>query len=308
MKSALVIGYGQIGREIASQLAAAGVQTTIATRSPPPSVPVATAAEIAHIRTDATDPAQLLQAAAGCDVIFACAHAPYDSRQWIQVLPQMEETIMDAAAKLGIPVIFPESVYAYAGLHSPITESSPFAPVDAKGRIRQQLLEARGTHNAGAASVIAGDLIGATAEPKSSVVRLCITDRIRAGRRALVPARLDVEHGITVIADLAAAMIDAAQSLSGETASGHRLLIAPSSNPTLAEIVAFTHDHLGSRALAPISLPKWATRLAGFFDRSRFELYELSPIWYESSVIESGDFAATLTTTRWQEGIVAMLE
>lgn len=339
MKSAFVIGYGQIGREIASQLVAAGVHTAVATRSARASVPVvATAgnsepaamsgsgadgrstvglgsadsghtsdAKIAHIRTDAADLAQLREAAAGSDAIFACVHAPYDSRQWAQVLPQLEATIMDVATELDIPVIFPESVYAYAGLRSPINETSPFAPVEEKGRIRRQLMETRAAHTARTASVIAGDLIGETAQPNTSVVRLCISDRIRQGKRAIVPARPDVAHGITVIADLAAAMISAAQSFDDGAADSHRLLLAPASNPSLAEIADFTHRHLGTPSRKPIALPRWTTRVAGLVDRSMFELHELSPIWYEPCVIEPGDFAATIGTTHWQQGITAML-
>lgn len=319
MKSALVIGYGQIGREIASQLSAAGIYTSVATRSAPAAVPVAAAspgsAQSAHadrapidrVRADAADPAQLLEAAAGADVIFACVHAPYDSREWARVLPQLEKTIMDVAAKPGIPVIFPESVYAFAGLTTPVTESSPFATVDEKGRIRQQLMEARLDHPASSASVVAGDLLGRSAQPQSSVVKMCITTPISKGRRAIVPARSDVAHGITVIEDLAAAMIRAAQLLEDVPAGTHRLLIAPSSNPTLAEIAEFTHEHLGTRPKRPLSLPRWTTRVAGIFERSMYELNQLSPIWYSPCVIETGGFAEDLGCTDWREGVRQML-
>lgn len=77
-----------------------------------------------------------------------------------------------------------------------------------------------------------------------------------------MPARIDVPHGITVIADLAAAMISAARSFEVENADSHRLLLAPVSNPSLAEIADFTYDHLGLAACTPIALPRWATRVA----------------------------------------------
>lgn len=339
MKSALVIGYGQIGREIAAQLSAAGVHTSVATRSTPPPAPVEIAAgnmktapasgseadgnstatlrspasaplthaEIVRVRADAADPAQLLEAAAGTDIIFASVHAPYDSRIWAQVLPQLEETIMDVGAKLGIPVVFPESVYAFAGLTQPVTETSPFAPADEKGRIRQQLMEARSAHGARTASLIAGDLIGATAQSNSSVVKMCISDRISQGHRAIVPARLDVPHGITVIADLAAAMISAAKLLEADDSVNHRLLLAPASNPTLADIVDFTYSYLGTPTHKAIAAPRWTTRVAGLVERSLFELHALSPIWYEPCIIETGTFAGEVGRTRWQEGIIAML-
>lgn len=326
MKSALVIGHGQIGTEIATQLSAAGIRTRIASRTAPhpPALTTATRGSlissgsesasllpttrtgIESIQADATDRTQLLAAAEGVDAIFACAHAPYDSRQWATILPRMDATILDVAEELNIPVVFPESVYAFARLSGPITESSPFAPADAKGRIRQGLIEARAAHGARAISVAAGDLIGRTAAPDTSVIKMCITDPIQAGRRALVPARVNVQHGITVISDLARAMIHAA-TLDFTQAEAHRLLLAPATNPTPAEIARYTYEQVGSPAKRAISLPWLSTRLAGVFNRSMFELSELKPLWYEPSIIEPGAFAATIGTTTWQAGVNEML-
>ena len=313
MKSALVIGNGQIGAELAAQLTGAGIAVRIATRSgaraqlavtagPPPHGAAPT-----HITADATDPVQLAEAADGADVIFACAHAPYDSRKWAQILPRMDKAVLDTAAELGIPVVFPESVYAFAGLDRPIAEDAPFAPVEEKGRIRQRLLEARRAHPATSASVIAGDLLGRTAEPKSSVVRMCVTEPISKGRRALLPARADLPHGITVISDLAAAMIAAAELLADVPAGTHRLLIAAASNPTLAEIAEFTHAELGSAAKRPLALPHWVVGMIGLFDRSMYEVGQLGPIWYEPCVIEPGILASSVPTTDWRDGVRQML-
>ncbi|WP_166972582.1 NAD-dependent epimerase/dehydratase family protein [Brevibacterium atlanticum] len=321
MTTALIIGNGQIGAEIAAQLSQAGTTVRIATRSGGvPAAPrshstqteagaaaTATVAAPTHIKADASDREQLIEAARGVDVIFACAHAAYDSRVWERVLPGLDAAVLDTAAELGIPVVFPESVYAFAGLDQPITEDSPFAPVDDKGRIRQRLLEARTAHPATSASVIAGDLLGRTAEPKTSVVRLCITEPIAHGRRAFVPARADVAHGITVIADLAAAMIRAAELLAGVPAGTHKLLLAPASNPTLAEIAEFTHSELGSRAKHPLALPHWVIRAIGLFDRSMYEVGQLGPIWYEPCVIEPGTLGDSVPTTDWRDGVRQML-
>src|SRR5699024_1384523 len=123
-----------------------------------------------HVAADASYRDRLARAAEGVDAIFACAHAPYDSLIWEQVLPLLDAAVLDTAAERGIPLVFPESVYAFAGLATPITETSPFAPVEDKGRIRKRLLEARAAHSAASASVIAGDLLGRSAEPWSSVV------------------------------------------------------------------------------------------------------------------------------------------
>ncbi|WP_432789035.1 NAD-dependent epimerase/dehydratase family protein [Brevibacterium sp. K11IcPPYGO002] len=327
MKTALVIGNGQIGSEIAAQLIASGTDVRIATRSGggPSSTSAGATNTTAlsetsstagtttvitptHLKADASDRAQLAEAAAGVDAIFACAHAAYDSRKWEQVLPRLDAAVLDTAAELDIPVVFPESVYAFAGLDSPITEDSPFAPVDDKGRIRQRLIEARETHPATCASVIAGDLLGRTAEKWSSVVRMCITDPIGQGRRVYVPARTDVPHGITVIADHAAAMIQAAEDLKDVPAGTHQLRIAPASNPTLAEIADFTADALGQKHKRPTTVPRWATRAAGVIERSFYELNALAPIWYEPCVISSSELAEKVGTTDWREGVRQMLD
>ncbi|WP_209323222.1 hypothetical protein [Brevibacterium renqingii] len=323
MKSALVIGNGQIGSEISAQLAALGVSARIATRTgagkqAPVGVSAADSASSlahssasapapVHIKSDASDRDQLARAAEGVDAIFACAHAPYDSRKWEQILPGLDSVVLDTADELGIPVVFPESVYAFAGLGAPITETSPFAPVEDKGRIRKRLLEARAAHSAVSATVVAGDLLGRSAEPWSSVVRMCITEPISKGRRAVVPARTDVAHGITVIADHAAAMIRSAQLLEDAPAGTHRLFIAPASNPTLGEIAEFTSNSLGQKPKRPVSVPRWVTRAAGVAERSFFELNRLAPIWYSPCVISPGKLAAEVGTTDWREGVRQML-
>ena len=345
MRSALVLGFGQIGTQFAHDLAAAGTHVRVMTRSRPDGLavtdtavthrtgldspashsgtehanpaagsetvpgtePVATApGRITWSQGDASSAETVRQAAdeVGAEAIFACVHTAYDSRVWARTLPGLEAAILDAAASLNLPVVFPESVYAFAGLTTPITADAAFAPVEEKGRIRRQLLEARSAHSARVASMLAGDLIGATASPTSSVVRLCITDRIGAGRRAVVPARTDVPHGITVIDDMAATMIDAATDVSatGERDAGsHRLVIAPSANPTLAEVAAYTHDVVGSPYRKPIALPHAAVRATGWFDRSMHELAELAPIWRRPCRIDSD------TEADWRAGIDAML-
>ena len=134
MRTALIIGNGQIGSEIAAQLGGSGVAVRIATRSGgrapgaalsddgapaatsdtlptesahPSSGPTTVCAPV-HVKADASDRTQLVKAVAGADVIFACAHAPYDSRKWEQILPRLDAAILDIAAELGIPVVFPE--------------------------------------------------------------------------------------------------------------------------------------------------------------------------------------------------------
>ena len=73
-------------------------------------------------------------------------------------------------------------------------------------------------------------------------------------------------------------MIRAAELLTDVPAGTHAIHIAPSSNPTLAEIAVFTHSELGSRQKRPLALPRWSVRAAGLVERSMYELAQLAPI------------------------------
>ncbi|MGO2883140.1 MAG: hypothetical protein ACTIC4_11035, partial [Corynebacterium variabile] len=45
--------------------------------------------------------------------VFHCIHTSYDARAWAADLPAREQAVMDVAAEYGVPVVFPESVYAF---------------------------------------------------------------------------------------------------------------------------------------------------------------------------------------------------
>src|SRR5699024_2405186 len=120
-------------------------------------------------------------------------------------------------------------------------------------------------------------------------------------------ARTDVAHGLTVIADHAAAMVRAAALIDDVPAGTPRPLIAPASDPPLGEIAEHTSSLLGQKSKRPISVPRWVTRSAGVAERSFFELNRLAPIWYSPCVIAPGELAAEVGTTDWREGVAQML-
>src|SRR5699024_1937441 len=164
----LITGAGQIGTQLVRDLTDAGHTATVLRRSSTP-VPAA--------RThsgDAADPALLRAAADGATAIFHCIHSSYDHRAWLRDLPHRETAVMDAAAARGIPVVFPESVYAFGEGARSLAETSAPAPASPLGQVRARLLAARAAHPARTLSVVAADLIGPTAEAQSSVFQLLV--------------------------------------------------------------------------------------------------------------------------------------
>lgn len=307
MRAVSVIGHGQIGARLVRDLLAAGVQTTVMTRSP---ADVPDAAR--HVIGDAGRHEDVAAATAGAEVIFACFHAPYDARRWAAQLPGLERTVLDVAAERGATVVLPESTYGFAGVlavEGVLRDDAAPAPVEAKGRVRQELLAAREAHPARVVSVLAGDLIGVDAVAATSVVRMMITDPVAAGRRAMIPADPDVAHALTDIGDLAAAMRRAGERpddvLGG---SSHRLLIAPSQAPTLREVLARAERVAGGRRRRPLMLPHAALAAAGLFSRTILEVSRLKPLWRRpGALMTSTEFLDAVPTTSWRDSVAAMV-
>ena len=308
MKKILVIGYGQIGQQAAAGLLAAGHSVSLMTRSEKPGLD----SRLQWIQGDALQRDEVQRAVAGHDVVFACFHASdYDSRIWSRTLPIMEANVLDAAAARGALVVFPESVYGFAAAARLLSDDVQPAPADPKGVIRTQLLEARRRHAATTLSVMAGDLIGPGAAAASSVIRFSITDRLAAGARPLLLAAPRVPHALTSIEDLSASMIWAAEHAAQVVEpSGHRLLIAPSSAPTLEEVSDWTCTCLGIEPRKPRVVPAWLTRTMGLFSRPVKEISRLAPIWRRPNELEtSAELSQALgAPVPWQQSVAAMLE
>lgn len=309
MRTAVVIGYGQIGARIVADLLQQGVETTVVTRAAEAPVPQGAR----HVIGDAGHRTQIADAAAGAEVIFACFHARYDSRVWRDVLPGLEQVVLDVAAEQDGVVIFPESTYAFAARAEELRDDAGFAPAEGKGRVRQELLEARAAHPARALSVLAGDLIGPDAAPATSVVRMMITDRVAAGRRPVIPADPEVPHALTDVGDLSGAMIHAAKFAEeilrdGEGQHTHRLLIAPSHAPTLREVVEHAAHAAGQPARTPWVLPHGLLMLLGAVSRTALELSRLRPLWRRRCVlIPSAQFEEAVARTPWRRSVEGMI-
>ncbi|GAA3708803.1 NAD-dependent epimerase/dehydratase family protein [Zhihengliuella alba] len=324
MESALVIGHGQIGARVAEDLVGQGVATTVMSRS----VPAGLVEGARHRVGDAGSEWDVASAIGGVDAVFACFHAAYDARVWERTLPRLERTVLDAAAGAGAVVVFPESTYAFAADAARLHDRAGFAPADHKGRVRQRLLQAREEHAARALSVLAGDLIGPATHAASSVVRLTVTDRVAAGRRPVLLGDPDVPHGFTELADLAAAMVWAGGHADAVLRSGgHRLLIAPSSAPTLREVCQHAQRVVDSggagrgargvqegRTTRPGSsrpgvVPQWTVAALGTASRTMKEIARLQPLWRRgSSLVASAELEAALGgPTAWQRSVEAMV-
>lgn len=263
----LVTGAGQIGSQLIADLLSEGhdINVVRANNNPIPGT--------ALYRGDVRNPDLIAAAARGCAAVFHCTHAPYDSRVWEEVLPATERVVLDQAARNGIPVVFPESVYAFAA-HEEIRPGEEYAPIDGKGEVRVTLLEQRKQHEARAISVIAADLYGPTATVAGSVLKATVLEPMAKGRPVVVMANPDARHSFTYIPDLTRAM-----RMALEDVDNQKLVHAPTA-PTMR-----LRDWAPDRHIW--SVPQTVLKVAGKMNRTMYELSEISPIWYRDSVLVS---------------------
>jgi len=103
----VVTGAGPVGRTIAEQLAAAGHEVRVLTRSG--SGPEHRLVE--RVAVDVCDEAALRPLLDGAPAVFHCVHAAYTAKAWRLELAANEQSVLRAAA--GTVVVFPESLYSY---------------------------------------------------------------------------------------------------------------------------------------------------------------------------------------------------
>lgn len=305
----LITGAGQIGGQLADDLLADGHEVVVLRRSAP-----AADASGRGPRTfagDAADRDLLRRAAEGCAAIHHCIHAAYDARVWRRELPGRERAVMDVAAELGVPVIFPESVYAFGHAAADLAEGAPFAPVEDKGRVRAELMAARAAHAARTVSVVASDVIGPSATPAASVALSTVIGPIAAGRTAWVLADPDQPHSLTAIPDLTRAMRYAADHADAIAPGGDAIVHAPTDGaPTLREVAAET-ARIADTGREPriVSVPAGLLRALGPVNRLIKELAASSYLWRRPAVLRPGILTERegLAPTPWRDAVASTM-
>ncbi|WKD61975.1 NAD dependent epimerase/dehydratase family protein [Corynebacterium ciconiae DSM 44920] len=297
---ALITGAGQIGRALTTHLDSFGHTCTLLRRSSSP-VPGARV-----VTGDAGDPALLRSLnQPAFDAIFHCIHTSYTEQAWRRELPSRERAIMDLAAELDIPVIFPESVYAFGVSARDLHEGTAVQPCSPLGQVRAELLEQRAGHRATTISVVAADLCGPTAHRAASIPTLSVIAPTARGARGWLLGDADLPHSITYLPDLAHAMTYCAHHREkiapAGTAVVHCPCPAPESMRQLAQRVA---AYAGTTPRLS-TVPSWLVRVAGHAHPVARELNNQRYLWREPAVLRPGRLG--ITASSWPEIIAGSL-
>jgi nucleoside-diphosphate-sugar epimerase len=263
----VIVGAGSIGSTIATELAGAGEQVRVITRSG--SGPAHD--RIERVAANASDAATLRGLAAGATVIYNCANPPY--HEWPKQWPPLAESLLGAAEATGAPLVITGNLYVYGPVDRPMTEDMPLLAPTVKGKVRVKLWQDavrayRDGRIKGVTEVRASDFLG----PKHSMLEMAVP-AMRAGKAVWLPMPLDTPHTYTYTGDVAAAMIRLARD---ERAWGQAWHV-PSAAPMTARELLGHAARLGGLAKPKLRrLPDIAMRAAGLVNPFAREFTEMS--------------------------------
>lgn len=292
MSPTVVLGHGPVGSTVTAHLLAAGEPVRVVTRS-------GSGPEGAErVRADLMDAQATARAIGDADRIVMAVHAPYRAAVWARTLPVMEASVLNHAARTGATVVTAESLYAFDGGPSPITESSRPQPASRKGAVRRNLLAQRAASGARVRSLVCVDFYGPRVH--SSHAGDYLLKPILHGRpvRAVVP--IDQPHAFTHMSDLARALL-AASMLDG---AGHDLLLTPNAGAiSLRDLGRLTARAAGVGEPRFSPLPPLALRgLAPFVPMLR-EIQDVAHQFARPFVVsgEASERRLGLTATPWEQ-------
>ena len=270
----LITGAGPVGRSLSRELAKRGHTCTIMTRWQPH---FAASRNVQFKKGDATHSDAYPEQIDGIDNRI---HAPYDAQKWRDLLIPAEETVLEVAAKRGIPVVFPESMYGFDQTYEVISPDTPLARSrNGKPGVRAALIENRLASPARTTSVIASDLYGPDAGPG------CVYHQLIIGKkRPLALFNAHAKHSVTYLPDFARALADA--------------LLDESTPPIVSTpcAPALTQAEFARSAgcqHSPITIRPWMLKLGGIVSTDLRGLQEMRYLWDRPSIL-------TGTKSSWQ--------
>lgn len=277
----VIVGAGPVGMATARLLAERGEAVRIVSRrGRGPEHPA-----IERVAMDATDVERLSALADTAAAVYNCANPPY--HRWLTDWPPLVSALLAAAERSGAVLATANNLYGYGPVTGPMDESTPLSATHPKLRLRADMWrDALGRHEAGrirATEVRASDYIEA-----NSLFSIAVAKPLLAGRRAYVPAPLDVPHSWTSIADVAKTLVTVA---SDERAWGRAWAVPTNPPVAIRELARRFTQVAGAPAPKLTSIPYPVIWTVGLFSPLVRELRTTRYQFYRPFILDS-----TLTT------------
>lgn len=276
----VVVGAGPVGLATARELAGAGHEVLLVSRSGA-GVDVE---GVLRVQGDAADATRLTELAEGASALYNCINPPsYDV--WATYWPPVAAAFLEAAESSGAVLVTASCLYGYGPVDGPMVEGMPDRAQGAKGRLRAEMwADALAAHEAGrirAVEVRGSDYLGA--DVTSAHVPMVIP-RALSGKSVWLIGRPDQPHSFTDVRDMGRALAAVA---SDERAWG-RVWHAPTGSAvTTRQAVADVCASVGSPPVRVHGVPRPVLWLAGLFAPVLRELRETAYQFERPYVLDS---------------------
>jgi nucleoside-diphosphate-sugar epimerase len=227
------------------------------------------------VKADITSYKETLNSVKGSDIVYLCAGLPYNSTVWDELWPKIMQNTIDACKSTGAKLIFFDNVYMYGKVDGKMLESTPYNPCSKKGEIRAIIasrLEAEINHN-NIKAIIArsADLYGPYISQNSMPYFMAI-EKMMQGKKAQWLVNAHKHHSFTYTIDCAKGL----NLLAHKPECFQQVWHLPTFNPPLdgEQFIQLVAKEFG---VAPnyTVLKKWMIRMAGFFNKTIYESYEM---------------------------------
>jgi nucleoside-diphosphate-sugar epimerase len=255
----LVVGAGEVGSALASQLADAGKQVILVTRSGRgPEHPL-----IKRIAADASSLEELLSAAPKAVAIYNCVNPPHYNK-WATQWPPLAKAFTDYALATDAVLVTCSNLYGYGPTTKTLTEDLPLNGSWINSKVRAQMwLDAKKLNDEG--------LIRATEVRGSDYVSPGMQSRfgdrvvpvLKAGKAVQLLGATDHLHTFTSPVDVATLM----RTIALDKRAWGKAWHVPSNEPkTQREVVQDIAKELGIRDIKVGSVPNAILSMMGLFN------------------------------------------
>ncbi len=253
---------------------------------------------------------ETLKSLEGSDVAYLTAGLPYSAKIWEEKWPVIMKNTIEACKKHKVKLIFFDNVYMYGKVAGEMTENTPYKPCSKKGetraRIALMLEEEMKSGNINAAIARAADIYG----PYSSMTSLpyiFVIAKLMQGKKAQWLVSDQKKHSFTYTLDAAKGMI----LLAGNEESSGQIWHLPTAKPAPSgkDFIALITKELNTKPKYAI-LKKAMIKMAGFFDKTVGEFYEMLYQNEEDYVFDSTKFNRffNYTPQSYEEGVKETVE
>ncbi|MEO3858553.1 NAD-dependent epimerase/dehydratase family protein [Acrocarpospora sp. B8E8] len=280
----VIVGAGQVGRQVAEILDAQGHEVVLVSRSGSGSE------RITKVAADAADADALGRAARGADVLYNCVNPKY--HRWPTDWPPIANALLRTAEANSAVLAMVGNLYMY-GPVDVMTEDLPPAATGHKARVRAEMWrQVLASHEAGrirATEVRGSDYFG-PGSTDQAYLSMQVIGPVAAGKRAVVLSDPDIPHSWTYLPDVARALVIAGTDERAWGRPWHVPTVPPLTIRQVAERVAIL---AGTRSPRITEIPVWGVAALGLFMPFMRELRETRYQFDRPFVLDSSAFQKT---------------